>query len=225
MNVRVVYFAAARDLAGCASEEVTHPASGLSLTEFVSWLGEHQKRLAPYLARMRFAINGEFATTSARVSDGDEVVMMPPVAGGSALAEVRETPLSIDEVVAAVRHPSAGAIAVFMGVVRDHHEGKPVARLDYEAYRELADKELRRIADALTSAHPGTRVAVVHRVGPLAIGDLAVVVAVSAPHRGPAFDVCRQLIDRAKASVPIWKKEWSPDGSALWVNLETDERT
>ena len=137
---------------------------------------------------------------------------------------MREQPLSIDEVIAAVRHPSAGAIATFMGVVRDHHEGKSVARLDYEAYRELADKELKRIVETLTAEHPETRVAIVHRVGPLAIGDIAVVVAVSAPHRGSAFDVCRQTIDRAKASVPIWKKEWSPDGSALWVNLESDER-
>lgn len=225
MNVRVVYFAAARELAGCSSEELTHPASALTLTDFVSWLGEHQTRLAPYLARMRFAINGEFAVVGAHLKDGDELVLMPPVAGGSALAEVREASLSVDEVIAAVRHPSAGAVAVFMGVVRDHHEGKPVARLDYEAYRELADKELRRIVDELMREHPETRVAVVHRVGPLEIGDLAVVVAVSAPHRGSAFEVCRLAIDRAKASVPIWKKEWSPDGSALWVNLERDERT
>ena len=224
MHVRVIYFAAARELAGCASEELTPARDALTLREFVSWLGEQKPRLAPYLSRMRCALNGDFADMDARVKDGDEVVMMPPVAGGSALAEVRDTPLSVDEVIAAVRHPSAGGIAVFMGVVRDHHQGKPVARLDYEAYRELADKEMRRIVDALTREHPDTRIAVVHRVGELAIGDTAVVVAVSAAHRSEAFDVCRLVIDRVKETVPVWKKEWAPDGSALWVNLEADER-
>jgi MoaE-MoaD fusion protein len=224
MHVRVIYFAAARELAGCASEELRPTAEPLTLREFVSWLGEQKPRLAPYLSRMRCALNGDFADMSARVKSGDEIVVMPPVAGGSVLAEVRESALSVDEVIAAVRHPSAGGIAVFMGVVRDHHEGKPVARLDYEAYRELADKEMRRIVEALTSAHPGTRIAVVHRVGELAIGDVAVVVAVSAAHRGQAFDVCRLAIDRVKETVPVWKKEWAPDGSAMWVNLEADQR-
>jgi molybdopterin synthase catalytic subunit len=138
------------------------------------------------------------------------------------LAEVRATPLSIDEVVAAVRHPSAGGIAIFLGVVRDHHAGKPVARLDYEAYAELAQKEMARILDELERTSPNTRVAAVHRVGELAIGDTAVVIAASAAHREEAFALCRAAIDRIKESVPIWKKEWAPDGSALWVNLEVE---
>jgi len=228
MNLRLVYFAAARELAACAEEELTNTSDELSLPDFVSWLGEQKPRLAPYLARMRFAINGEFAAHDARVHDGDVVIVLPPVAGGSTrvaqLAEVRDAPLSIDEVVAAVRHDSAGAIAVFMGVVRDHHQGKAVQRLDYEAYRELADKELRRIVDALADANAGTRIAALHRVGELAIGDIAVVVAVSSPHREAAFATCRTAIDLIKDTVPIWKKEWSPDGSAMWVNLETDDR-
>jgi len=225
MNVRVVYFAAARELASCSSEALTHHADALSLREFVSWLGERKPRLAPFLARMRFAINGEFAHDDARVHDDDEVTVLPPVAGGSVLAEVRDTPLSIDEVVAAVRDRSAGGIALFLGVVRDHHAGKPVERLDYEAYRELAEKEMRRILAALMAEHEGTRIAAVHRVGELAVGDIAVVVAASSAHRAAAFDACREAIDRIKETVPIWKKEWAPDGSALWVNLERDERT
>lgn len=226
MKVRMLYFAAARELAACADEELTHTSHELALSQFVCWLGERQPRLAPYLARMRFAINGEFAIANTRVHDGDEVVVLPPVAGGSqrVLAEVRATALSLDEVVAAVRHDSAGAIALFMGVVRDHHDGKPVQRLDYEAYAELAEKEMRRILDVLIGAHPGARLAAVHRVGELAVGDIAVIVAASSAHRDAAFELCRTAIDRIKASVPVWKKEWSPDGSALWVNLESDER-
>ena len=98
-------------------------------------------------------------------------------------------------------------------------------RLDYEAYVELANKEMARILDELTRTTPNTRLAALHRVGELAIGDFAVIVAASAPHRAEAFALCRAAIDRIKESVPIWKKEWSPDGSALWVNLERDERS
>lgn len=232
MNVRVLYFAAARELAGCTSEELTHPSDALSLDEFVSWLGEQKPRLLPYLHRMRFAIDGELADRNAELRHGVEVVVMPPVAGGSdrdhlrsaMLADVRDTPLSIDEVVAAVRHDSAGAIALFIGLVRDHHEGKPVQRLDYESYRELAERQMRSIIETLVSAHAGARIAAVHRVGELAIGDFAVIVAASSAHRDTAFSLCRSAIDRIKESVAIWKKEWSPDGSALWVNLELDDR-
>jgi molybdopterin converting factor subunit 1 len=223
VRVHVQYFAAARELAGVAEEEADF-ARELDVGSFRRWLATHKPRLAPYLPRMRVAVNGDFATDETAIRDGADVVLLPPVAGGSILAEVRSAPLSVDEVVAAVRVPSAGGIAVFLGVVRDHHAGKPVARLDYEAYVPLANKELARILDALMVAQPGTRVAALHRVGELAIGDTAVVVAASAAHRDQAFALCRLAIDSIKQSVPIWKKEWSPDGSALWVNLEEDER-
>ncbi len=226
MNLRVVYFAAARDLAGCGEEAFAFPAQAPTLAEFVSWLGDRRPRLSPYLARMRFALNGEFADSEARLGDGDEVAVLPPVAGGAGeLAAVRDEPLSIDEVLAAVRQPSAGGIALFVGTVRDHHRGQPVERLDYEAYRLLAEKEMRRIVEALMAAHVGTRVAAVHRVGELVIGDTAVIVAASAAHRDEAFALCRAAVDQIKERVPIWKREWAPDGRALWVNLERDERT
>lgn len=223
LGVRIVYFAAARDLAGVSTENVvltTNP----TVAQFKRWLASHQPALAPYLARMRIAINGEFASDSDDIAAGDELTVLPPVAGGAQLAEVRSEPLSIDEVVRAVQRPSAGAISIFLGVVRDHHQGKPVQRLDYEAYVELANKEMARIVDELTRTHPNTSIAALHRVGELAIGDTAVVVAASAAHRGEAFTLCRTAIDRIKDSVPVWKKEWSPDGSALWVNLASDER-
>jgi molybdopterin synthase catalytic subunit/molybdopterin converting factor small subunit len=232
MTVRIAYFAASRELAGCSAEEVefTHT---LDVEQFKVWLGERKPRLKPYLSRMRLAINEEFASSDARIAPGDEVSIMPPVAGGSAtshhpqplLAEVRDTPLSVDEVIDAVRHPEAGGIALFLGVVRNHHQGAAVARLDYEAFRALADKEMARVLRSLMESSPGTRLAATHRVGELQIGDTAVVVAASAAHRGEAFDLCRRAIDEIKASVPIWKKEWSTDGSALWVNLESDQRT
>lgn len=226
IRVRIVYHAAARELAGTRDESaiVRTAAQPCDVHAFKAWLALHRPRLAPYLARMRVAQNGELARESDVINDDDELALLPPVAGGAPLAEVRATPLSIDEVVAAVRHPSAGGIAIFLGVVRDHHEGKAVTRLDYEAYTELANKEMARIVDELARTQPNTRVAALHRVGELAIGDVAVVVAASAAHRAEAFALCRAAIDRIKESVPVWKKEWAADGSALWVNLESDER-
>ncbi len=232
--LRIAYFAAAKELAGCDSEQVPLDQP-LDLEQFKAWLGARKPRLAPYLSRMRLAVNGEFADIAVVVREGDEVAVMPPVAGGSGataappdkrvLAEIRDTQLSLDEVVEHVRAPHVGGIATFLGVVRDHHEGKAVSRLDYEAYTELANRELARILTALMAAHPGTRLAALHRVGELAIGDTAVVVAAGAAHRAEAFALCREALDQIKRSVPVWKKEWSPDGSALWVNLEADERS
>jgi molybdopterin synthase catalytic subunit len=171
---------------------------------------------------MRIALNGELAPNDSALSDGDEVVLLPPVAGGSgvSLVEVREGALSVDECARAVSHAGAGAVCVFTGVVRDHADGRAVARLDYEAYVELAVKEMRRILDAIVEARPGVRLAATHRVGRLAIGDVAVVVAASAPHREDAFLACREAIDRIKETVPIWKKEWGKDGEGRWVNLD-----
>lgn len=226
IRVRIVYMAAARELAGTRDEDalVQSAAPQLDVAGFKRWLAAHHPALAPFLSRMRVARNAEFAFDTTTIVDGDELTLLPPVAGGAALAEVRTTPLSIDEVVHAVRRPSAGGIAIFLGVVRDHHEGKPVQRLDYEAYVELANKEMARILDELMRTAPNSQLAALHRVGELGIGDIAVIVAASAAHRGEAFDLCRQAIDRIKDTVPIWKKEWAPDGSALWVNLERDER-
>ncbi len=217
--LRILYFAAARELAGCDQEEVALEAS-LDEAAFKAWLGKRHPRLLPHLGRMRLALNGELRPNLTVIKNGDEVCVMPPVAGGSSvLAEVRDRPLSIDEVVRAVSDPSAGGIAIFLGVVRDHADGKAVARLDYEAHVALANQEMARILEELMSETPGVRVAAVHRAGELKIGDTAVIVAASAPHRAEAFEVCRKAIDRIKDTVPVWKKEWAPDGSALWVNL------
>jgi molybdopterin synthase catalytic subunit/molybdopterin converting factor small subunit len=220
-ELEVQYFAAARDLAGCGQELVVLPARDISASELLHLLGERHARLAPYLARMRLAVNDELHAIAPTIHAGDRVAVLPPVAGGSARpCALRDTPLSVDEAIAAVAHAGAGGIAVFLGVVRDHAEQGSVARLDYEAHLGLAEKELQRILSELMLEHAGTRLYALHRVGSLAIGEVAVIVAASAPHRGAAFAACREAIDRIKQTVPIWKKEWAPDGSALWVNLE-----
>lgn len=132
------------------------------------------------------------------------------------LAEIREEPLSVEEVRAAVSDPGAGAIALFAGTVRDQDGGQGVTRLSYSAHPS-ATTELRRVAEKVAAEFGVLALAAVHRVGDLDIGDLAVVVAVSCPHRGEAFEACRQLIDTLKHEVPIWKHQWLQDGSNEWV--------
>lgn len=130
--------------------------------------------------------------------------------------DLREAPLSLDEVVAHVSRPGAGGIATFLGVVRDESDGRVVTRLDYSAYAAMAKREMTAIAEEIEREIHGVRVSAIHRIGSLEVGDAAIVCAASAPHRGEAFEACRALIDRIKARVPIWKREWGPDG-AEWV--------
>jgi molybdopterin synthase catalytic subunit len=132
------------------------------------------------------------------------------------LIAVRESELSVDEVRAAVADPAAGGIALFAGAVRDSDHDRGVSGLSYSAHPSAAD-ELRRVAGVIAEKYPVIGIAAVHRVGDLAIGDLAVVLAVSCPHRAEAFDACRDLIDILKASVPIWKHQRFDDGTAEWV--------
>jgi len=132
------------------------------------------------------------------------------------LIAVRESALSLDEVRAAVADPAAGGIALFAGAVRDTDQDRGVTGLSYSAHPS-AEAELRRVAEVIAEKYPVIGIAAVHRVGDLAIGDLAVVLAVSCAHRAEAFDACRDLIDILKASVPIWKHQRFDDGTAEWV--------
>jgi len=142
------------------------------------------------------------------LSAGPEVVV----------CDVREDPLSVDEVLGLVRHPRCGGIAVFVGVVRDHDHGESVSALDYSAHPNVVDN-LREVLAEVATRHTVARLGAVHRVGHLEIGDVAVVAAVSAPHRGEAFEACRDLIDTLKSRVPIWKHQQFADGSDEWVGL------
>ena len=223
-EIQVLYCAAARELSGIASERVALAGAPTTVRELLELLGARHARLHPYLHRMRLAVNGELAGDAQPIADGDEVAVLPPMAGGAApahgmLCALRGTPLSVDEAIAAVRRPEAGAIALFIGTVRDHADGKAVARLDYEAHASLAERELRRVLDEVAGEYAAW-LSALHRTGELVVGDLAVIVAASAPHRKEALAACSEAIDRIKARVPIWKKEWAEDGSAHWVNLE-----
>lgn len=134
------------------------------------------------------------------------------------LAAIRDQPLSVDEAVAAVRHDAAGGTAVFIGTVRDVDGGKAVTKLGYTAH-PTAEQQLRDVCASVAQRFPVLAIAAVHRTGELAIGDIAVVVAASCPHRGEAFDAARSCIDQLKATVPIWKHQVFTDGSDEWVGV------
>lgn len=138
-----------------------------------------------------------------------------------ALIDVRDTALSVDEVLAAVRGPRAGAVALFLGTVRDHTPDEPgsvVTGLEYTAH-PTALPELLAVAEQVAAEHPECVLAAVHRTGQLAVGEIAVITAASSPHRGEAFAACRALIDTLKERVPIWKREEFGDGSHTWVGI------
>lgn len=134
------------------------------------------------------------------------------------MAEIRDTPLSVDEVLAAVADPAAGGTALFVGTVRDEDHGRGVSRLSYAAHPSATD-ELRSVIEKVAAEYPVLAIAAVHRTGDLAIGDLAVVVAAACPHRAEAFAACRTLIDDLKARVPIWKHQVFVEGDAEWVGI------
>lgn len=128
------------------------------------------------------------------------------------LIELRDAALSLDECFAAVLRPETGGVCLFVGTVRNHNLGKPVTLLEYQAYAPMAQKELSALADEIEREQPGVTLACLHRVGSLLVGDVAVICAASAAHRGDAFAACQALIDRLKARVPIWKREHAADG-------------
>jgi molybdopterin synthase catalytic subunit len=131
--------------------------------------------------------------------------------------------LDLNELVAHVTDPEAGAVATFIGTTRNHNEGRQVIALDYEAYPEMAEKELARIGADARQKWPICRMAIVHRLGPVQIGDASVIIAVSSAHRDAAFAACRFAIEEIKKTVPIWKKEVY-EGGEVWIGTQTGQR-
>lgn len=207
------YFARLREIVGHADE--AWPVAP-TVDALFGQLIERYPDFAPLRSHLRVAVNQEFVDWETALAAGDEVVFIPPVSGGAPRRCVVTTaPLSLDDVVALVERPDAGAIATFSGTVRDHTGSREVVRLEYEAYVPMAQRVLERVVEDAQARWP-VWVAVHHRYGVLAIGELAVVIAVSSAHRGDAFDACRFVIEELKNDVPIWKREVSPDG-AVWV--------
>jgi molybdopterin synthase catalytic subunit len=218
MTVRVRLFAVLRERAGRDAveidlEEGATVSEALSALAGLEPLGEALDRLP-----VRMAVNREYAAPDRRLRPGDELALIPPISGGAAApVRVTEEPLSVAALSDSVARPGAGAIVSFQGVTRE------VERLDYEAYREMAERRISDILDDCVTRHGLEAAAAEHRVGPVPLGESSVVVTVSAAHREEAFAGAREAIDRIKAEVPIWKREVEGDGSERWVEGTTPE--
>ena len=206
MRVTVRLFAGLRERAGRSQIELEDVAR---IDDVWPALG-----LGDEPAGLLYAVNREYVDRGRELADGDEVALIPPVSGGS--FRIVSEPLDVAAAVAEVEDDGAGAVASFVGTVRRSSRGRDVTHLEYEAYEEMAEPMLERLAAELTERHGLTATAIHHRVGRVEIGEASVVIAVSAPHRHAALEACREAIDTLKETIPLWKKEVYADGEE-WI--------
>ena len=225
MQIRVLFFGVLKDLTGRASDSLDLPEDA-TLRVVIS---HYEETISPELMRsVAMSVNQQYAAPDLRLSQGDEVAFLPPVSGGcGAISEdkhgrhvaIVNGVINSGALVNSIKHPEDGAVAVFEGIVRDNTRGRRTRYLDYEAYEEMALKQMEELAESALMDFKIRDVAIVHRVGRLEIGETSVLIVVASAHRGAAFDACRWLIDTLKRTVPIWKKEHFEDG-AVWADGE-----
>jgi molybdopterin converting factor subunit 1 len=213
MRVTVLYFAAARERAGTAREELQLPDGSSAADALLAIVARHPG-LEPIKGKLRLAVDQDFAGT---LRDGSEVALIPPVSGGAGVHGIGPARLDPEATAAAVAGEDAGAIVTFIGTVRGENHGKRVVRLEYEAYAEMAVRQFGVIAEEAAKKYRA-RIAIHHRIGPLSPGETSVVIAAASPHRVDAFEACRFAIEALKEDATIWKREVYPDGST-WVGL------
>jgi molybdopterin synthase catalytic subunit/molybdopterin converting factor small subunit len=230
MQVRILFFGMLKELTGRGSDLLTLPEHATLGDVFIHY-EETTPRLGELAASIAISINQEFAGPDSRLKEGDEIAFLPPVSGGLTDSEsdmpvrsrrnssiVREK-IDTQPVLAKLKRPADGGAVVFEGVVRDNTRGRRTLYLDYEAYEEMALKQMDALAEQALQQFPIRDVAMVHRLGRLEIGETSVLIVVASAHRAAAFDACRWLIDTLKRTVPIWKKEYFEDG-AVWADGE-----
>ena len=227
VKIALLAFASASDILGTGETELELPPS-TTLAELKTLLESRHPPLASLWGRLAIAVNGDLRPDQTALADGDEVALLPPVSGGSGAADdaaaepavLTEDALDAGAVARRVADPSCGATVVFAGTVRESHRGRRVERITYSAYRAMADPRLREIARRLELRYPGARVAIVHRLGVIPVGEPSVVIAVASPHREAAYAANREALERLKAEVPIWKREHYADGESSWREEE-----
>jgi molybdopterin synthase catalytic subunit/molybdopterin converting factor small subunit len=230
MQVRVLFFGILRDLAGRGGEVLTLPEHA-TLSDVFMHYEEMNPRLGELAGSIAISVNQEFAGPDSSLKEGDEVAFLPPVSGGLPdqpidipsqsrphASMVREK-IDTQVVLTRLKQPADGAAVVFEGIVRDNTRGRRTLYLNYEAYEEMALKQMDALAEQALHEFSIRDVAIVHRLGRLEIGETSVLIVVASGHRAAAFDACRWLIDSVKRTVPIWKKEHFEDG-AVWADGE-----
>jgi molybdopterin synthase catalytic subunit len=229
MQVRILPFGVLKDRLGAAasSVELREGATGADLLQRLS-----AGRPAPWLQGIAISVNAEYATAAHLLREGDEVGLLPPVSGGAprtanlttdagegepaANTALTREPIAAEQLTAALKRGEDGALVVFDGIVRNHSRGRQTLYLDYEAYEELALKQMNELAVQARRRFAVRDALIVHRLGRIEIGETSVLIAVASAHRAAAFEACRWLIDTLKTTVPIWKKETFADG-AVWA--------
>jgi len=230
MLVRILFFGVLKDLAGQGGESLQLPDDA-TLGDVLSHYEARIPRLKEWVSSIAMSVNQEYAGPEAKLSQGDEIALLPPVSGGAGKSEpgdltgrpkhaaiVRER-IETRSVLERIKRAEDGAAVVFEGVVRDNTRGRRTLYLDYEAYEDMAVKQMEDLSEQALSRFPIRDVAIVHRLGRLAIGEISVLIVVASGHRAAAFDACRWLIDTLKRTVPIWKKEYFEDG-VVWADGE-----
>jgi molybdopterin synthase catalytic subunit len=213
---RVLLFASLRERAKTDAIDV-EISEHTTVAQLLEDLGRTHPTLAPLLPGCRVALDQEFVALTDTIPEAAEIALIPPVSGGhDGRVRLGHDPLRLCDVVAAVEHRGAGAVATFTGNVRALSRGQEIAHLEYEAYGPMALRVMAEIVEKVEATIPGARVAIHHRLGHLEVGEAAVVIAASAPHRAEAFGACREAIEALKRDVPIWKKEVSIAG-ATWI--------
>jgi molybdopterin synthase catalytic subunit/molybdopterin converting factor small subunit len=217
-EVTVLVFGPLREHVGAGEVRV----GGGTIQEVWEELVRRHPAAAADAASVRAARNLHYCDWTTAVHDGDTVAFIPPVAGGSddsppVRVWITNAPIDIASVIASAGTPRDGAVATFVGRVRDHSDGVAVHRMDYEVYAEMAESEMLRIGRELHDRGGISTITIVHRTGALLIGDASIVVVVAAPHRDTAFPACQEALEMVKGSVPVWKREYRADG-AHWVD-------
>jgi len=228
MRVRVLFFGQLKDITGVTQEEA-ELSEGARVEDLFERYGRRFPKLAEFRSSIAASVNQEYSGWRAPLETGDEVAFLPPVSGGQqgmsqtviegdVFQLVRE-PIRPQELLESLKAPEDGALVVFDGFVRNNFKGGKTLYLEYEAYEPMAYAKMRSIGAEIREKFLIHRVAMVHRLGRLEIGETSVWIAVSAAHRGAAFDACRYAIDTLKRAVPIWKKEFFA-GGAVWAEGE-----
>ena len=208
MQVSIRLFAGLRERAGTGARTL-ELTDGATLGDVWPALG-----LGAEPSGLLYAVNKRYAETETALTDGDEVALIPPVSGGD--FRLTADALSLDAVVREVQRDEAGAIATFLGTVRNRSRDRKVLYLEYEAYEGMAEETMAELARQLTQQHELLAVAIHHRVGRVEIGEPSVAIAVSSPHRAAALAACKEAIDTLKGTVPLWKKEVY-EGGEEWI--------
>ena len=232
MQVKVLFFGILKDVTG-RSEDRIDIGEGAPLEAVFALYAEQFPRMHEMAASIVLALNHQFSERSAVLHDGDEVAFLPPVSGGSHTQEIRDertgklfaltrSPIDAATLGRELLRGEDGALVTFEGVVRNNTKGRATLYLDYECYEPMAVRVMAEIGGGLARLHPIGRIALVHRLGRMQIGETSVTVLVTAPHRRPAFEAALEGINRLKRLVPIWKKEHFADGE-VWVEGEWDD--